>query len=389
MKTNLFFISLILLINFNFSLAQVIRDEGKSVYVDFSEKKSIINVYWENPAKDIDTVKNSQLLLKFNITSAYKISDISFLINSELKHYSDLLLTSISIQLNDSTQLIQNSFPLNKGENKFNISIKDQNGFVYFIERKIYFIPSYKTSWNDYALLFATDNYNDWKNLSNPIFDATSISDKLKDTYGFKSELITNPTIEDVFVKLREYAKRKYNENDQLFIFFAGHGIYDNVLKEGHLVCKNSVKSDSTLYKSYISYSQLRNIINNLPVNHILLVIDACYGGTFDPVVSEINTRGEEYNFEINRDEFIYRKLKLKPRRYITSGGKEYVSDGIPGHHSPFARQFLEALYSDGGSFGVLDLTGIYTYLEKLSTSPQANEFGDNQPGSDFIFVVK
>jgi hypothetical protein len=38
----------------------------------------------------------------------------------------------------------------------------------------------------DYALMFATDKYDNWSDLVNPIFDSRTIADELKKTYGFK-----------------------------------------------------------------------------------------------------------------------------------------------------------------------------------------------------------
>ena len=57
---------------------------------------------------------------------------------------------------------------------------------------------------------------------------------------------------------------------------------------------------------------------------------------------------------ELDQFEYINRKLKLKTRKFLTSGGKEYVSDGRPGQHSPFVRKLLEAIRSYGGDDSVL-----------------------------------
>ena len=61
---------------------------------------------------------------------------------------------------------------------------------------------------------------------------------------------------------------------------------------------------------------------------------------------------------------FIERKKKYKTRLYLTSGGKEYVPDGRPGHHSPFARKFLEALRNYGGNDGILTVNEIIQYVK-------------------------
>ena len=115
--------------------------------------------------------------------------------------------------------------------------------------------------------------------------------------------------------------------------------------------------------------------------------MDVCFGGTFDPVIAK--SRATEY-VELNETEYLVRKLSYKTRRYITSGGKEYVSDGTPGRNSPFAAKFLEALKSNGGPDGILTLSEISSFLEKIRTNePRSGDFGDNEKGSDFVFVSK
>ena len=92
---------------------------------------------------------------------------------------------------------------------------------------------------------------------------------------------------------------------------------------------------------------------------------------------------------ELSKPEFIKKKLKFKTRRYLTSGGKEYVPDGRPGHHSPFTRKLLEALRSYGGKDKILTVNELIFYIEKVDPQPRYGEFGDNDPGSDFIFIAK
>lgn len=283
---------------------------------------------------------------------------------------------------------------LEQGENKINVIAKNK---AERITNKTFTI-SYKKDISppitniirkgkDYGLLFATDNYTYWQTLTNPINDAKSISEELKNNYGFSTELVLNPSKLNIKAKLREYASKTYSDDDQLFIFFAGHGQFDNTYKEGYIVAKDSLLNDE-VKDSYISHSELSTIINNIPCKHIFLVMDVCFGGTFDQKIAQ-RGENEQNDNEITKTEFINRKLKYKTRLYLTSGGKEYVSDGRPGQHSPFARKFLEALRSYGGKDGVLTREEINNSVEKLNPEPKAGEFGNNEPGSDFIFVAK
>ena len=237
----------------------------------------------------------------------------------------------------------------------------------------------------DYALLIGTDEYQAMTPLSNPVFDVTTISEELENNYNFQTEKLLNPSMEEVYKKLRAYSMKQYSSEDQLFIFIAGHGEFDKIFNEGYLVCKDSKKGDLSR-SSYISHSNLRTLVNNIKCEHIFLVLDACFGGTFDPVVAQ---RGTEDLEETKKNEFIVRKMKHKTRLYLTSGGKEYVPDGRPGHHSPFTRNFLEALRSYGGNDKILTSNEVKTYVEKVTPEPRYGQFGDNEPGSDFLFISK
>ena len=237
----------------------------------------------------------------------------------------------------------------------------------------------------DYAIFFATDKYDNWGDLVNPVFDSHTIADELKENFGFEVEVIENPTPEMVFEKILEYSQKTYKPQDQLMVFFAGHGHFDEAFGEGYIVATNSLANDPSR-TSYISHNRLRSVINNIPTQHTLLVMDACFGGTFDPRIASARALT---SYESDDKEMLARKLSYKTRRYLTSGGKENVSDGIPGEHSPFARKFMEALKSKGGDDRILTLTEIMSQMERIKPTPRAGEFGDNESLSDFVFVAK
>lgn len=238
-----------------------------------------------------------------------------------------------------------------------------------------------------YALLIATGEYDHFDNLVNPVIDAKTLQKELENTYGCIVELKENPTLNELVKSIKSFASRKYNPQDQLFIFIAGHGYYDEVFKEGYVIAKDS-KSNDVAHTSFLSHSNLRTMVNNIPCEHIFLCMDVCFAGTFDPVIASTNRATDLYE-EVDKQAFISRKLQYKTRMYLTSGGKEYVPDGRPGQHSPFTRKLLEALRNYGGKDGILTLNEIVSYIEKVIPQPRFGEFGDNEPGSDFLFIKK
>jgi hypothetical protein len=187
-----------------------------------------------------------------------------------------------------------------------------------------------------------------------------------------------------VWEKVRAYNERKFKPQDQLMVFFAGHGHFDESFGEGYVVARNSLAGDKSR-TTYISHNRLRGVINNIACEHIFLVMDVCFGGTFDPVLAR--ARGA-MDAEASEEEIIARKLNHKTRKYLTSGGKEYVSDGIAGSHSPFAGKLLESLKSNGGD-GILTLAELQADLETLKQLPRFGSFGEDEPLSDFIFIRK
>lgn len=234
------------------------------------------------------------------------------------------------------------------------------------------------------ALLFAVNQYDSWTQLINPVYDAHAIARNLEEIYGFEVEIVENPTREQIALTLRRYASQQYSNKDQLLVFFAGHGIYDEIYREGFLVAKDSKIRDESR-SSYYSYSELRSVLSRIHCDHVLLVLDACFSGTFDQLVAMRGLDPEDRS----KWDFINQKMQYRTRRYITSAGKEYVPDGRPGQHSPFARAFLEALRSEGGQDGVLTINEVMSYMSTAKPQPLTGEFDGNEPGSDFLFIAR
>jgi len=281
---------------------------------------------------------------------------------------------------------------LQEGKNSIEVFVYNKKQMVSEVRRLVINSTGLaKRTGKDYALLIATDKYDDdmWADLSNPINDVVTIGKTLKDDYGFKVKVVKNPTKLEILKVMRSYAKMKFSSQDQLLVFFAGHGYFDSLDKRGFLVARDtkSIKEDE-VKQTYISHANLKEIIGGIPCKHTLLMMDVCFGGTIDSKVARGSGSRGVYT-RIAKDKFVSKKVKLRTLRYITSGGKEYVPDGRPGHHSPFARRIIEALRSDRGKWGMLTLVDIFSYLQRVSPTPLHGEFSGNQPGSDFMFIVK
>lgn len=377
--------------------AQNLTSKSNEVGLDFSDPKknyatSISKIVWQTPENDVTFQKDGRVEVKLTVESRHPLKTIElFIMEKESK--KQLGMFSVDIPRENWQNIkINKTITLLDGINEILVVATNNDGLKSAMRKSIHvgatvLADAAKLGRTDYALIFATDKYDNWPSLVNPIFDARTISNELSSAFGFKSELVENPTQDQILLKIREYSERKYEPLDQLFIFFAGHGFYDDTFKEGFVVTKESLPTDPGR-SSYLAHSRIRSSINNNPCEHIFLVMDVCFGGTFDEQVAGRNIEMDIYN-EPSQSEFIIRKLQFKTRKYLTSGGKEYVSDGVEGKHSPFAKLLIDALLSRGGNDGILTLSELKTFIEKAKTAPQLGSFGTDKIGSDFVFVVK
>ena len=341
------------------------------------------------PAQQQVEIEESAIVLKALAVANKGIKNVALTVNGKTRN--------VPRRGQNTTQnvfRIEESVSLNYGENTIKLSAVDtQNRSSEVIKLSVN--RARQQPRHDYALLFGVNSYehfDPWHKLNNPIPDAEAIRDELKNRYGFAVELVSDPSRDEILTKINKYARKQYNKNDQLLIFFAGHGYYEetNNIGIGYLVASDTKPPEADPGKSsYISHGDFRERIENIGCEHIFLMIDACFSGAFDPSVDQFNRArgGNKIPDNVSQREFIKRTLAYKTRWFLTSGGKEYVSDGHPNNHSPFTRRVLDALRSNGGQHGILTLEDIGRYVEKATPQPRAGEFGTNAPGSNFLFI--
>jgi uncharacterized caspase-like protein len=273
---------------------------------------------------------------------------------------------------------------------------------------------------HDYALIFEGTHYDHqtngqgWLDLKFPEKDTEAISNSLHNLFGFDAEVVPDPDLAGILAKLREYRHKSFGPEDQLLVMFAGHGDMDDV--DGYIVTKNSKPND---FSFDLPYSYLRQILDNTPARHILLVLDACYDGAIEPHLAPtrlhtilLGKRGErpelvvwrrgeasdlnrstldaiaeaypDETSEISNGELVHEKLRYVSRQYLVSGGREPVPD-----QSAFAAKIIEMLNQAATSGEVLSATQLYSRMERLKPQPHEENFGRYEPWSDFLFVPK
>lgn len=377
--------------------AQTLIARTSKAVIDFSDpqkqiKSSFPKINWLTPANQTVFQRESRFLLRMFFESKDPLKQITITVKEKGEQELHASKTIMIPEDKNHAYLLEQNIVLVGSINEITVTAVNEHGVKGVMTREVHvgetlLADAKKLKRTDYALIVYTNTYDHWPSLTNPGFDATTIGDLLKTNYGFQVDMLENPSQELIWTKLKEFAERKYEPLDQVFIFFAGHGHFDEAFKEGYLVMKESIPNESGS-ASYVSHNRLRNNINSIPCEHVFLTMDVCFGGTFDEGVA--NSRGKGFTDpEISQSEFILRKLAYHTRKYLTSGGKEYVSDGLPGHHSPFASKLIDALETQGGNDGILTLAELQVFTEKSTPAPQFGKFGDDAPGSEFVFVVK
>ena len=177
-----------------------------------------------------------------------------------------------------------------------------------------------------YILVIASDNYQDaiYPKLNNAKLDAERFIKVITEKYGFcliKEPLFNEKATRKNIIESLNELTTLLGQEDQIIIYFAGHGTINHKTKKGFWIPNDSSNSIG----DYIPNSTVIDSIEGIDAKHILLVSDSCFSGTF---LNQTRTKSSDH----------YSKLSSQKSRWIfASGREEVVSDGQPGVGSPFA----------------------------------------------------
>lgn len=244
------------------------------------------------------------------------------------------------------------------------------------------------------ALLIGTDSYGasaEWQRLSSPVFDATTLAQTLAKDFTFDTTVVRNATKSQFVDAIVNQGKRATGEDDWVLIFIAAHGFFDDDRSQGYLVFSDSKpRSQDVARSTYLSLTELRAMVEGFKAGHVLLVIDACYAGSIDPDIRTGTSRAARTNGRQLINSLLQRS-QLRSRQYLTSGGKEYVFDGKPGDHSPFAGALLGALREasiEGRPIAFSNMVG-HMVDAGVNPLPRHNYLKGHEPGAEFVLVPR
>lgn len=193
-----------------------------------------------------------------------------------------------------------------------------------------------------HAVVIGNNEYGLMPKLETAADDARAVAELLESRYGYKVTLILNANryaILSALNKLRE----QLAEDDNLLIYYAGHGELDRVNNRGHWLPVDAEPDSSA---NWISNIQITDILNAMSVRQILVVADSCYSGTLTRSAVAALDAGMT---DETRQKWIKLMVDKRARVVLSSGGVQPVLDSGGGAHSVFAKAFLDVLSGNNG----------------------------------------
>ena len=187
---------------------------------------------------------------------------------------------------------------------------------------------SLRKSGRDYLLLIGVNTYSQWNPLHNAVKDCNDLGNVLTEKYTFDKNnvfrLYNHEATRENILEMFERLQKQLGPNDNLVIYYAGHGYYDAESGLGYWVPSNARLNK---IPDYIRNSTIHDYLKTIKTKHTFLIADACFAGSLF-AVNRGNTLDENY-----------------PSRWaFTSGNIERVWDGQPGANSPFAHYLIRCL---------------------------------------------
>jgi len=265
------------------------------------------------------------------------------------------------------------------GQSKKSLQQKEVVRTISTIDSKSTLIPELESSVPKYfSLIIGIDDYkfnNDrLRDLNKAISDAGSLQNILTESFNFQSEhsiLLTNPSRQEIIRQL-EILASKISAKDNLLIFYAGHGVWDERIKVGYWLPSDAMTDDKS---SWISNSTIRDYVAGINSKHTLLITDACFSGSI------FKTRDMDLS-----DYGMSNLYRLSSRKAMTSGTLTTVPD-----ESKFMQYFIKRLTDTEGKYVSARqlFYGLETaVLNNTNTVPQFGVIQDTgDEGGDFIFI--
>ena len=201
-----------------------------------------------------------------------------------------------------------------------------------------------------HVLVIGNNDYKSLTDLRTAINDADAVADVLTEKYNAETTVLRNATRYEILSALNDL-RGKLTSDDNLIIYYAGHGVLDEVNMRGHWL---PVDAEAENTANWISNVSITDMLNVIPAKRVLVISDSCYSGALtrsaSPRQSVSKTDRERLNW--------FRTMAEKRARVVmTSGGLKPVLDSGGGKHSVFSKALLEVLNDNND---ILDGRSLY-----------------------------
>jgi hypothetical protein len=276
--------------------------------------------------------------------------------------------------------------PVNPGDNEIHVIAFDMKNNFKESRYKVQYIPpvisladKINKESNYYALIIGINHYEDYEitNLDNPIRDAQKLTKALISKYTFKEEnvtLIKDANREEIINSL-DYLSRKVTPQDNLVIFYAGHGWWDEGSNIGYWLPSDARKNSKA---AWFRNSTLVDYLKEINCKHTLLITDACFAGAI------FKTRSA---FE-DAPKAIEKLYEMPSRKAMTSGTLTEVPD-----KSTFVEYLIDRLSDNNEKYLSAEQLFSSFRIAVINNSDVVPQFGEirgvGDEGGDFIFILK
>lgn len=230
-----------------------------------------------------------------------------------------------------------------------------------------------------YALLIAIQNYRD-RPLVTPIGDAEALATLLEQRYGFITTLLRDPSLDELAGTLERF-KNELKPEDNLLLYFAGHGTWEGDEASWVTLESYGYRTDS-----------LARLLAQVKSRSVLVIADACFAGQFGGA-GKVIIEPSGWHEGIAPS-----ALNNAGRLVLTSGGDAPVLDEGGGNHSVFSAALLDALKKNQR---ILTAFGLKKMIENpvriaarrlgVDQTPTLSRVRDSgsDAGGQFFFVPK
>ena len=231
----------------------------------------------------------------------------------------------------------------------------------------------------NFGVIIGISKYKDpiMPDLFYPVFDARKVRDAIVGNYTFSDHdvlLLENATRSRI-IKTLDSLNNIITPKDNLLIFYAGHGSWDEKRSMGYWLPSDAA---STVLDNWLMNSIITTYVSKSQARHTLVIADACFGGSifrtraFEP--AEVKTLSDLY-FETSK-------------KAMTSGDLTEVPD-----ESIFIKSLIQLLVSNEEDYLSSEQLFFKIKPDVVNAADLIPQFGiiknAGDQGGDFIFFRK